>query len=272
MLNCLRRYSAFVDPHLVRKYLMKSASSKEILECFEHQKSVFTIQNHGSLFIKSLSKLKPTDAIKETFRDSRFKDFLAILSKEPLFDAYLNTFLSLSFLYKSLSIPMNNDLKDIFIKKLSTNMPNLNISQSSKALLAISLNLNSNPELLTLGKEVLDKILKIVGIQIPSVTNCDDILWSCIQLYFICRKDYKKEIFDILEPYIIRDCAKAVGGELVNILKSYCAASKGSKDFFQNLVLQILMKSHSLKPIGTDPHRALICIETLHIQYTGQIV
>lgn len=54
----------------------------------------------------------------------------------------------------------------------------------------------------------------------------------------------------ILEPYIISKSDEMTGKDLLNIFKSYCFSKTGSQEFFQNLLLKLMMKSGTLEASG----------------------
>ena len=182
MINYIRRLSTFIDPHSINELLSKSKSVYQVLEHFNHQKSVFSIKDHGVSLLNQLIKLKKDETISNAMNDPRFKDFLQMINQETSLEVYLENLLQLSSIYKSHSLEIHPEVKKQFNRKMLDHIKGMSISNSSTCLTIISSVLSNDHIFMKHATILIKQIPELLTTENPSIQDITKIINSSLSL------------------------------------------------------------------------------------------
>ncbi|OMJ87449.1 hypothetical protein SteCoe_10869 [Stentor coeruleus] len=239
ILHQFRKISSFIDPYSISLLFSKAKTSRQLLDHLEFQRKVFTTKEHAIPLIQNLKRLKDAEDFKQSLSDTRYKNFLYLLNNEKDPNIYLEVLHELLTFYNSVEVEVDSQIMQGFLEFLQGPLDQLNIKGLAQCLSIASM--KPGAEIKKLVKGILDKIIQRLETNNPTADESYKIIVSCARL-----KLFNKELFYIFEPYIIRDSEIYKPKELAKIFRSYALCKTGSKDFIQNLLLKIIMKSNLL--------------------------
>ena len=121
MIQYFKRMSSFIDPYSIYHLFSKSTSIHQILEHYNHQKSVFLLKDHGKSLLSNIVRLKNEKDAEYALKDGRFKDFLTNIKKEPSFYVFVEILNQLSYIYNYKKLPLPDDIKEEFYQRITQN-------------------------------------------------------------------------------------------------------------------------------------------------------